>query len=579
MRLYVLLVLILFVTVLISCGKKHVEPEEAIVPESKVELNIQQGTLQIGKELTLTPVFTPWEIRPSGKYKWGIEDNEIAEIVVNNDFSAKIIAKSAGQTKVFISSHKGDIIVSCEIIVEREPDDGIVKILAIGNSFSDDAIEHYLYGLVDAAGHKVVIGNLYVGGAALALHWQNASSDANAYSYRKISQNGDKTTRANTSISTALADENWDYISFQQGSAYSGQFETFVVPLPALYNYVKERATNSRVKYVLHQTWAYPKTSTLSAFANYGNSQENMYSAIVDAYIQAKNLIGADLIVPAGTAIQNGRTSVVGDNFNRDGNHLDLNIGRYTASCSWFEAIFGESVVGNSYKPSALSDYEAEIAQHAAHFAVNEPNLVTPMVGYQNGGTGVLTSPVFVNFGYDNTSSGWNALTGFTTNTSLPNLIDYEGSYTGISLTLVEGFNSRNLNGPTTTTTNLNMPTLVSSDSYYGNSKTIWQDKVVEKSVVKLEGLDQNKMYNFCFFGSRTNSGTENRETKFIVKGQNETIALLDAANNTSSAACADNVYPNANGEITITITAGENNNNSYGFYYINAMRLMLSSN
>src|SRR5690606_10833244 len=104
-----------------------------------------------------------------------------------------------------------------------------------------------------------------------------------------------------------------------------------------------------------------------------------MYSAIVDAYIQAKDLIDADLIVPAGTAIQNGRTSVIGDNFNRDGNHLDLNIGRYTASCAWFEAILGKSVIGNSYKPSALSDYEAEIAQHAAHFAQKKPNEVTPM--------------------------------------------------------------------------------------------------------------------------------------------------------------------------------------------------------
>ena len=36
-----------------------------------------------------------------------------------------------------------------------------VKILAIGNSFSADAVEQELYGLFEAVGQKVVIGNMY----------------------------------------------------------------------------------------------------------------------------------------------------------------------------------------------------------------------------------------------------------------------------------------------------------------------------------------------------------------------------------------------------------------------------------
>ena len=35
-----------------------------------------------------------------------------------------------------------------------------VKILAIGNSFSADAVEQELYGLFEAVGQKVVIGNI-----------------------------------------------------------------------------------------------------------------------------------------------------------------------------------------------------------------------------------------------------------------------------------------------------------------------------------------------------------------------------------------------------------------------------------
>ena len=42
-----------------------------------------------------------------------------------------------------------------------------IKILAIGNSFSADAVEQELYGLFEAAGQKVIIGNLYIGGCPL----------------------------------------------------------------------------------------------------------------------------------------------------------------------------------------------------------------------------------------------------------------------------------------------------------------------------------------------------------------------------------------------------------------------------
>ena len=41
--------------------------------------------------------------------------------------------------------------------------DGVIRILAIGNSFSQDAVEQYLYELFDAAGIKVIIGNMYIG--------------------------------------------------------------------------------------------------------------------------------------------------------------------------------------------------------------------------------------------------------------------------------------------------------------------------------------------------------------------------------------------------------------------------------
>lgn len=261
--------------------------------------------------------------------------------------------------------------------------DSIVRILAIGNSFSEDAIEHYLYGLAKAGGYKVIIGNLYVGGAPLDLHWKNASENKTAYNYRKIDVTGRKEKRPNTSIAIAIADEQWDYISFQQASPKSGLYETYVEPLPLLFKYVKERATNPKVKYIWHQTWAYAQNSTHKGFVSYDKDQMKMYKGITDASAKVNKLIAIDLVIPAGTAIQNARTSFVGDNMTRDGYHLDLNIGRYTASCVWYEAIFKTNVIGNSYKPEKLSAYVAKTAQHAAHSAIKRPFKVTKLKKFQ----------------------------------------------------------------------------------------------------------------------------------------------------------------------------------------------------
>ena len=72
-------------------------------------------------------------------------------------------------------------------------------------------------------------------------------------------------------------------------------------------------------------------------------------------------------------AIQNARIASGDDDLTRDGYHLDLTIGRYIASCTWYEAIFGESVIGNSFIPEGMTPEQARIAQEAAHAAIIAP--------------------------------------------------------------------------------------------------------------------------------------------------------------------------------------------------------------
>ena len=257
-----------------------------------------------------------------------------------------------------------------------------IKILAIGNSFSADAVESHLSDIANAAGVPMIIGNVAIAGGSLSMHLNNWEHNAGVYEYVKINSNGTVTKTTGRTIQSAVADEQWDYISYQQVSSDAGQYISIQASLPKLYDYVKANTTNKRVKHVLHQTWAYDKNSTHTGFANYANDQMKMYQAIVDAYSRAVKLRDFKVIVPAGTAIQNARTSTLGGSLTRDGYHLSLSLGRYIVACTWFEQLTGKSIIRNSYMPKGLTSSQINIAKYAAHVAVKQPKKVTDMNSY-----------------------------------------------------------------------------------------------------------------------------------------------------------------------------------------------------
>lgn len=282
--------------------------------------------------------------------------------------------------KVLLST----VLCFCILLVENgyskniTENSKIIKILSIGNSFSQDAVEQYLHELGEAEGYQFVIGNLFIAGCSLERHVKNIRKDAAAYDYRKIGFDGKKVHHGNMSISKALADEKWDYVSLQQASSFSGMYDTYETYLPELYEYVKERI-DKRSKIVFHQTWAYAKNCRNTGFKKYDNNQITMYKAIVETVKKAGKLVDFYRIIPSGTAIQNARTSFIGDHLNRDGYHLDVNVGRYIAACTWFEVLTGKNVIGNKFVPENVSDEYRDIAQLAAHEAVRHPNKITDL--------------------------------------------------------------------------------------------------------------------------------------------------------------------------------------------------------
>ena len=243
----------------------------------------------------------------------------------------------------------------------------VIKVLAIGNSFSQDAIEQYLYELAHAQGDSLVIGNAYIGGCSIDRHFTNLKKDSALYAYRKV-VGGVRSERKKWTLKQIIRDEQWDIISLQQASQLSGVFDSYK-NLPAFKRLVESYVTNLHVEFVWHMTWAYAEDFKSPLFYYYDNKQRQMYSDIISTMLSVMPAIGNPRIVPSGTAIQLVRLRL-GDILNRDGMHLSYTLGRYTAACTWCEFLTGRIVDGNSYYPATINETEAQICQEEAHEAV-----------------------------------------------------------------------------------------------------------------------------------------------------------------------------------------------------------------
>lgn len=255
----------------------------------------------------------------------------------------------------------------------------IIKILAIGNSFSEDAVEQNLREICASEGIGVEIGNLFIPACTLNIHYDNLISGAPAYSFRRISSDGKKSIKDYVTLEEALRSEDWDYISFQQGSKDSGIFSTFAV----LGDFLRRvrLIVGRHTVFCWHCTWAYSPSSTHAGFAAYGNNELQMFHDIIATTKKVERKFPQlKILIPSGTAIQNARTAIIaGNDLTRDGYHLELTVGRYIAACTWFEAIFKIPFSEKTFFPKTISRHQASQAQTAAMDAVLHPYQITPL--------------------------------------------------------------------------------------------------------------------------------------------------------------------------------------------------------
>lgn len=241
----------------------------------------------------------------------------------------------------------------------------MIKILAIGNSFSEDATA-YLHDIARAGGIESKVVNLYIGGCPLSLHAENIRNDAADYQYQLNGVFNGKMV----SIKEALLEENWDFVTLQQASPDSGIAESYYPFITEVSHYVQSIVPDA-VQFI-HETWAYETDSDHDQFYRYHNSQEEMYHALRAAYQKASDVTGLPLI-PCGEVIQKVRGFKEFDYANggqslcRDGFHMHMAYGRYLTAAVWYETILKGNIMENGYLPADCDPKRIERIKTAVH--------------------------------------------------------------------------------------------------------------------------------------------------------------------------------------------------------------------
>lgn len=225
----------------------------------------------------------------------------------------------------------------------------MIKILAIGNSFSQDATR-YFKAVADSVGEDLLVVNLYIGGCSLMQHVAHIACKDRGYVYER---NGEITERY-ISLQEAIVEEKWDIVTIQQVSGHTGLPGTYEPYMGTLVDFIRTNAPQARIWF--HMTWAYELDSTHSGFAAYEKSQQVMFEKIVETTASFAEKYSLPLI-PSGKAIQAVRKLPAFDYANgglslcRDGFHMSYDYGRYALACVWTEMLLGANVLNAGFAP------------------------------------------------------------------------------------------------------------------------------------------------------------------------------------------------------------------------------------
>ena len=176
---------------------------------------------------------------------------------------------------------------------------------------------------------------------------------------------------------------------------------------------------------------------------------------------------------------------------------------------------------------------------------------------------------ILIDFGNSTSTAPWNNLTN-PQNGSIGNLKDRFNRNTGTAINITDSFRGINNSGTQSPNSSLAIPASASRDSFFG-SDSIFNGSAQPTAAFEISNLDTSKVYSITVFGSRI--ANDNRETKYICEGRILDSALLNVSSNTDSVVVFS-LFPSDSGKIEMRMSSGPNNSNSYGFYYIGALKI-----
>ena len=225
------------------------------------------------------------------------------------------------------------------------------------------------------------------------------------YQYTHYQNTGDGwvTLSTNTSRSSVLKSENWQYFVINQSIWDSGKANTINDPdvyLSELLRNVKNEIPGTKEKCLWMQTWAYENNSRnnlFNGFKDYGENQTQMFEAINnviqscivgDYYFKQKKEADKvatnalkDSVIPVGTAVQNMREAYWSDGLTRDGEYLS-NTGKVLAALMLFKSLTGYDVNGLELSDPVFDHARPHLGviKESVNNAYLNPYAVTPSV-------------------------------------------------------------------------------------------------------------------------------------------------------------------------------------------------------
>jgi len=275
-----------------------------------------------------------------------------------------------------------------------------VRVLSIGNSFSRDAFSYVPFLIEELVpGAEVDFGILYIGGCRLSRHYDNLVGEKPAYEFdRYHTGDGHWSMTKDVSIQQGLASEDWDIIILQQQSGDSRYYYTYQPYLNDLLAYIHSQKPQATLAWLLTQAYG-------TGHKPLGDmSSDEMWARTDEASQRVLDETLVNLLIPAGTAIQNARYTIL-DHFGKaqhltcDGYHLhegipplieglvtverimsvygvdvDVEKSQLKITQEWWE---DKKTPQPNGKPEEATDEEYSIARRCAKWALEHPYQIT----------------------------------------------------------------------------------------------------------------------------------------------------------------------------------------------------------